>query len=333
MTLIFRLFSAGLLLLLLPLLQPLWAWEPLETKRVLVLFSEDKAHPAHEITDQGIRSVFRSNTLFDVQLYNEYLDVSRFSGSANAQAFADYLRHKYASIKIDTIITVYPEAVKFLLREAIEVFPDTPIVANQVTRAYAENLKHFSPHRSITGTILGDNATSLLNNVFRMRPATKRIALVSGVSSDDIYSEKILRKGLEPYLKKLELIDLTKMPMPEILTRLGSLPQDTIVLYSSIFRDETGRSFVPREALLMISRASNAPVFGLYETFMGYGIVGGRLVSFEELGREAAAMALRIMGGESTESIPFGESRYIDLYDWRELRRWNIPESRSSPWQ
>jgi len=65
---------------------------------------------------------------------------------------------------------------------------------------------------------------------------------------------------------------------------------------------------------------------------MGYGIVGGRLVSWEQLGREAAALALRILKGESPGSIPFGgEQAYIDLYDWRELRRWNIPESAVPP--
>ena len=73
-------------------------------------------------------------------------------------------------------------------------------------------------------------------------------------------------------------------------------------------------------------------MFGLYDSFMGYGIVGGRLVSWEQMGREAAAMALRIMGGESPASIPFGgEQAYVDLYDWRELKRWNIPESAVPP--
>ena len=53
---------------------------------------------------------------------------------------------------------------------------------------------------------------------------------------------------------------------------------------------------------------------------MGYGIVGGRLVSWEQQGREAAAMALRIMRGEPAASIPFGgEQAYVDVYDWREL--------------
>jgi len=122
------------LLLSLPSMQTLFAEQPKETKRVLALYSEDKAHPADEMTDQGIRSGFRSNTLFDVQLYNEYLDGSRFTDRANARALADYLRRKYARIKIDTIITIYPAAVDFLLSEAIDVFPGTPLVANEVSR-------------------------------------------------------------------------------------------------------------------------------------------------------------------------------------------------------
>ena len=94
----------------------------------------------------------------------------------------------------------------------------------------------------------------------------------------------------------------------------------------------TGRSFVPREALSLVSRAANAPVFGLFESYLGYGIVGGQLVSFEHLGRETAALALRILGGESPASIPFGgEQAYVSLYDWRELKRWNIPETAVPP--
>ncbi len=97
MTRIYWFISPALLLLL--IFQPLSAAEPRETKRVLVLYSEDKAHPAHELTDQGIRAAFRSNKLFDVQLYTEYLDLSRFSGPGHARAVADYLRRKYAGIK------------------------------------------------------------------------------------------------------------------------------------------------------------------------------------------------------------------------------------------
>ena len=113
--------------------------------------------------------------------------------------------------------------------------------------------------------------------------------------------------------------------MGETLSRVGSLPPDTLVFYASIFRDGAGTTFVPREALSLVARAATVPVFSLYNIYLGFGIVGGRLVSLEEQGREAAALALRIMGGESPASIPFGgEQAYVSTYDWRQLRRWNL---------
>ena len=171
-------------------------------KNVLVLYSEDKAHPAHELTDQGIRSAFRSNTLFDVQLYNEYLDVSRFSGPAHAHAFADYLGRKYAGLKIDAIITVYLAALDFLMGEEGNVFPGVPIVACEIDRSTAENLERSPSRRLITGVIIGDNIAGILDTAFRMKPGTKRVALVAGTSPSDVFGEVILRRGLNPLREK-----------------------------------------------------------------------------------------------------------------------------------
>ena len=300
----------------------------LPDKRVLLLYSEDKAHPANELTDRGIRLAFQSNRLFDVQLYTEYLDLSRFSGPGHTRAVTDYLGRKYAGLKIDAIITIYPAVLDMFLGEARAGFPGVPIVACAIPRIQAENLERSPSRRLITGVVVGDNIVGIMDSIFRLRPGTKHIALVSGTSRNDVASASIFRKGLERYAEKIELIDLTKLPMQETLARVGSLPLDTIVLYSTIFTDGTGQNFVPREALKLISRAANAPVFGLYDSYLGYGIVGGRLVSLEQQGREAATLALRIMGGESPASIPFGgEQAYVNLYDWRELKRWGLDES------
>ncbi|HUJ89281.1 MAG TPA: hypothetical protein VLX12_03735, partial [Syntrophorhabdales bacterium] len=250
------------------------ASSPKESKRVLILYSEDKAHPAHELTDQGIRAVFRSNTLFDVQLYTEYLDLARFSGPGYIRAVTDYLRRKYAASEIDAIISVYPAALDFLMSEEANVFSGVPVVACEILRTSAENLDRSPWRRFTTGIILGDNAATVLESALRLRPGTKNFALVAGTAPNDAYSELVFRNALEPYAGKLDLIDLTKLSMQDTLVRVGSLPPDTIVLYSSILRDGAGQSFVPREALSLVSRAANAPVFGFYETLLGFGIVG-----------------------------------------------------------
>ncbi len=184
----------------------------------------------------------------------------------------------------------------------------------------------------MTGSIAGEDFKGLINGALRIRPDTKRIALVAGTTPTDAYSEEVFRRGLKLYAEKIDLLDLTKLSMEETLSRVGSLPPDALVFYSSIFRDGAGKAFVPREALLLIARVAAVPVFGIYESYLGFGIVGGRMVSFEEQGREAATLALRVMEGESPSSIPFGgEQSYVNAYDWRELKRWGISEKALPP--
>ena len=151
-----------------------------ESKRVLILYSEEKGHPGHDLTDQGIRAAFRSNMLFEVQLYAEYLDVSRFSGPGHAAVEADYLRRKYSRTKIDAVIAVYPTALQFLLAQKHALFHGVPIIGCAMSSSFVESLEHSPTRRFITGQTIGENVIGLLDDALRMRPSTKHAALVAG---------------------------------------------------------------------------------------------------------------------------------------------------------
>ena len=299
-----------------------------EEKRVLVLYSLDKGHPAHELTDQGIRAAFLSNQPFDVQLYAEYLDVGRFSAPGHARAMADYLARKYAGSKIDAIITVYPQAAEFLLAERPAPFREVPLIAAEITRGFSDMLERSPARRYTTGHIMGNNVTGVLDTILRLKPSTKHVVLVSGTTPNDEHNAEIIRDGLRRYSVRLLLIDLTRLPMEEILGRVGSLPADSVIFYVGIVKDGAGQHFAPREALGQIAGAANVPVFSLYETFMGFGIVGGPLISFERAGRTAADLALRVLAGERPVAIPFVEdSEHTTVFDWKQLKRWGISEN------
>ena len=50
------------------------------------------------------------------------------------------------------------------------------------------------------------------------------------------------------------------------------------------------------------------------------------------VGKEASAVAIRILGGEKPGQIKVGPIGFAaPIYDWRELRRWGISESRLPP--
>ena len=46
-------------------------------KRVLVLYSQDHGLPAHELTDKAIHTAVKANPTFAIQIFSEFLDLSR----------------------------------------------------------------------------------------------------------------------------------------------------------------------------------------------------------------------------------------------------------------
>ena len=77
---------------------------------------------------------------------------------------------------------------------------------------------------------------------------------------------------------------------------------------------------------------ANAPIFSWIDVDFGQGIVGGPLVLPVDVASQVARVADRILRGEvpskiRTQPVGFGTPQY----DWRELRRWEISESRLPP--
>ncbi|HSO76646.1 MAG TPA: ATP-binding protein, partial [Blastocatellia bacterium] len=80
-----------------------------------------------------------------------------------------------------------------------------------------------------------------------------------------------------------------------------------------------------------VAPASSAPNYGVSSSYFGIGIVGGSLLSVEDLGARASEMGTRILAGERPQDIaPQGVPNVL-MFDWREMRRWGISEERLPP--
>src|SRR5208283_4493861 len=94
------------------------------------------------------------------------------------------------------------------------------------------------------------------------------------------------------------------LTMNELLRRVAQLPPHTVILSTIFIEDAWGQFFLQEEALDLITRAANAPVYGIYSSYIGHGVVGGRMTDPENLGRRIAGLAGRVLNGENAASIP-----------------------------
>jgi signal transduction histidine kinase len=305
------------------------AASPEPSRLVVVLYPESSnGSPGLALADHGIRSTFASGRK-QVEIQNEYLDVSRFPNAGYQQDLAKFLQRKYSARKVDLVIVGLASALDFALEHRERIFPEVPVVYCAVDRSEIDS-------RQLPADVIGvpikmDLAASLAL-ALRLHPETQEVYVVVGKSKFDSYWEAEARAAFRKQSNAIKTTYLVGLPMDNLLSTVKNLPEHSLIYYLHIFEDGHGAIHVPAEALEQLSAKANAPIYGHVDSYVGRGMVGGRVFSFEAEGRHAAELGLRVLAGERPERIgiqPTSENVY--LFDWRQLKRWGIEASRLPP--
>jgi PAS domain S-box-containing protein len=291
----------------------------------LILHAFESNVPIFELTDRGLRAALDANGVGIRNQFFEYLDLARHPGPEHRERLVELLRLRYAQRKIDMIVTLYAEALQFLLHDGKMLFSDAPILALYLPLGFEPPLtdhriiRHF-PNQDIKGT---------LEIALKLVPGAKRVYVVSGANPMDRSVENRAREDFKEWEDRLEFHYLSPLPLDEILTRISSISSESIVFLLGFAADVTGKNYTTREVGKRLGETSKVPVFGLYDVVLGYGIAGGSLISFEYVGTQAGELALDVLRGtKKPEDMPIDLAvPHLAMFDWRQLRRWNLSES------
>jgi signal transduction histidine kinase/ABC-type uncharacterized transport system substrate-binding protein len=316
---------ASAVLLILAALGPATA----EPKRVLLLHSLGRDFaPFADVSGRFREELIRQST-DPVDYYEISLETARFSGAEQEGPFVDYLRALFAQRRLDLVVPVGTPAARFALRHRDKLFGSAPMLF------VAMDL------RAMQGAALTANdavvayrfdLSAAVDNILRVRPQTVDIAVVTGNSDPDRAWAQELRREFQPLAGRVKFVWLDKLSYAELQKLVATLPPWFAIFFTPLQVDVAGVPIEQGRALEGLRAATSAPIFGAFENLLGRGVVGGPAVSSNELGRRAASVAMRILQGEAPASIetqPLGPGRPV--YDWRELRAWNIGENMLPP--
>jgi signal transduction histidine kinase len=296
------------------------------TKRVLILFAVNTIQPVHFDWEHGIRSALQAGTDGPVDIDVEFADLLRFEDSVYVEKLISLFRHKYSSRRIDVVIPVFDNSLEFVRRYGDSAFPGAAVVYCSV---HEDTLKGMKLASNVTGVTYNFDFDGTMELARKLWPPTRHVAIIAGVDASGRATEAQARRALAKYSSELEFTYFSGTPIDSLQDEVRRLPRDTVIFILSYVLDSGGTSTTTREVVSSVSRVANAPVFGFYETLFGHGLLGGHLVPLEKQGRSAGEMAVRVLHGEDPASIPVaGPQMHEYMFDWRELRRWQIPESR-----
>ena len=153
-----------------------------------------------------------------------------------------------------------------------------------------------------------------------------------GASPLEKYWREEMHREFQPFMNRIEFIWFDQLTFDEMKQRVAELPPHSAILYAVLVMDAAGTQRPIARGLQDLHAAANAPLFGVFASNVDRGVVGGRLVSDQELGRSAARVAIRVLHGESPGTIKTPPlSPGAPVYNWKELRRWNISEASLPP--
>ncbi|MEI7636692.1 MAG: ATP-binding protein [Syntrophus sp. (in: bacteria)] len=298
-------------------------------KQILILRSYGYGREGPERYNRYFVSTLISDGISAADVMVEYLDLNRNQDKEFHKKKRELLLHQYRQKKIDLIVAVEQPALNFLLKELRELMNGIPILAitAKVPTEVLKKTDRFvqkAVNLDFKGTI--DRALELF-------PETQRVIIVTGTGEQDLTAKKQSQQIATLWQGRLEFEYTDQLSFNEILKHLANLPPKTIVVFRTFNKDNTGESFVPYEAVVRIAKVANAPVFGLFDNYVGIGVVGGSVYHIQREAERAAQEVTAILNGEMqlTRQLTELSSQGIPMFDWQQIERWGGSKKRLPP--
>lgn len=290
---------------------------------VLSSYSADTPYSMRQMT--GIRNGLRNHQRTGHALHFEFLDIDRRPSRQIETRLLELLREKYATSPPKVVITLDTPALLFIDRHLESVAPGASIVFCAAT----DVPDGLSSRHPATGIIERIDIGGAVRMIGQLLPELERLVVVTSPSGfaaglRDLAKETLA--GDPPPFSVEHIVEPSRRVLKDRVAGLG--PNTAILLLA---HDQLTPDPLPSadDPLKDFCQTAAAPVFGLFDTMLDHGVVGGRMTSGLRQGEKAGEYAARIAAGESASSLPIErELSVASLFDGRELKRWRIDRSR-----
>ncbi len=301
-----------------------------QPKKILFLHSFGPNFQPWATWSREIGHELNRQSPWPLDIQEQSLVTARDGDDPSEPKFVEYLGGLYARRPPDLIVAIGAPMARFVQRHRTDLFPTTPMLlaAIEVRRVDPSTL---SEQDAMVG--VRTDQVALFENILRLLPETKTIAIIAGNSPNERFWTDELKRVIGPLVEnKVELIFYNEQPFETILKQVANLPPHSAIFYQQMAVDGAGAVYGDKEPWKRIGEVANAPMFSHDLIYFTGELVGGPMWSPAEGARPTAAVAIRILGGEKAGGIKVPPIEFpTPKYDWQQLQRWNISASRLPP--
>jgi signal transduction histidine kinase len=297
-----------------------------ESKEVMLLHSFGRDFKPWSEYARTIRMELSQQSPWPLDITEHSLVTARSPDEDPEVPFVEYLRALFAKRSPDIIVSIGAPAAAFVQRHRQQLFATTPMVFTAVEQ---RRVQHSSLTVNDTVVAVRINYLAAVENILQVLPNTKDVIVVVGASPIEKFWKEAIAKEIEPLANRIKLSWTGELSFEELLKQASALPPQTAIFWELMIVDAAGVVHEGGTPLTRLHAVANAPIFSYDESFFGNEIVGGPLLLVADSSRQTAAVAIRILSGEKPSEIKVPVVQFASpMFDWRQMQRWGISESR-----
>ena len=293
-------------------------------KEVLLLHSYHKGYAWSDGISQGIE-----DTLFpyqDIELSTIYMDTKRITTKQYLDKLALLYKEKFSQRAFDLIIVSDNNAFDFAIKHKESLFKNIPILFCGINNFNQKYFYENNLQKEMTGILEDVDLAKNFELITKLHPKMKKLLILNDTSKTGLALKKDLQPIIQNYTPQLEIEYIDNMNINEIEKKVSLLDSNTIILFLLFSKDKEGQYFTYKKGFRKIKENATVPIYGVWDFYLHYGLVGGLLTSSVAQGESVSQMATDILiNNKLITDIPIvtkSPNKYI--FNFNEIEKYDI---------
>ena len=297
------------------------------SKEVLLLHSYHKGYIWSDDISKTIEKNFAP--FKNIELTTVYMDTKRVADPTYLDSLAKLYKQQFEKRKFDLILVSDNNAFDFAIRYHEYLFADLPVLFCGINNFDKAFLHENYMTKYMTGVVEQVDLEKNFDLISKLHPNLKNLIIISDKSKTSLAIKRDLRPVIEKYKNRFNIEYIDELGIEKLKEKVSKLnPKEDVILFGLVFKDTTGKYFTYKQSFKQIREVSPVPIYGLWDFYLNYGIVGGLLTSAVAQGDAVSKMALKVLNGTKIQDIPVLEkSPNLYIFDYKELNRFDIDVS------
>lgn len=308
-----------ILLLLILLLSSVFA-----SKEVLLLHSYHKGYKWSDDISLEIEKTFKKEK--DIDLTTIYMDTKHIDDPLYLESLAKLYKKQFSTRNFDLVIVSDNAAFDFAMKHHNFLFSNLPIVFCGINNFDKSMIEKNKLEDYVTGVVEQVDLEKNFELISKLHPKLENLIIVNDKSKTGLAVKDDLDEVIKKYKNRFNIEYIDDFEIDTLKRKVVTLDKEKdVLLFVLLFKDKTGKFFTYKQSFKKIYEVSNVPIYGLWDFYLDYGMIGGLLTSAKAQGEAVSYMALQILRGKEvkdTSIIERSPNRYI--FDYKELKRFDL---------